>query len=191
MGGMETRHALVALVVAVGFVVPSGAARAAYGTGDRPGRSGATVLPDAEARIVKLINRKRAAAGLVRLRVDAAARSVADHWSRQMAVAGGIGHNGEYFSPNSLERFHASLVGENVAVGASVNQIHQLFMESGPHRANVLHPDYRPGGRRRRPPPPGAHLSPQSFLDPPGPAQANFSPPDGLTHPSEPHAHRR
>jgi len=140
---METRRALVALVVAVGFVVPSGAARAADGTGDRPGRSGATVLPDVEARIVKLINRERVAAGLVRLRVDAAARSVADHWSRQMAVAGGIGHNGEYLSPNSLERFHASLVGENVAVGDSVNQIHQLFMESAPHRANVLHPDYR------------------------------------------------
>jgi len=139
---MEPRRVLVALTVVVVLVVPSGAARAGDGSRDRRVRSGPAVLPDAQGRIVELINRERVAVGLARLRVDEAARRVAERWSRQLALEGGLRHNERYLSPDSLERLHATMVGENVAVGDSLDHLHQLFMASPPHRGNVLQPDY-------------------------------------------------
>ena len=33
-------------------------------------------------------------------------------------------------------------IGENVGYSSSVDQVHELFMESAGHRANILKPDY-------------------------------------------------
>jgi uncharacterized protein YkwD len=128
---MKTRHHLIVLAAVVVGLFPSGAAQAKA----RPD------LP--QAAIVKLINRERVAAGLVPLRVDAAVSRVADRWSRQMASAGRLAHNEQYLSVASLKRLRGTRAGENVAVASSLEQIHRLFMQSAPHRGNVLQPDYR------------------------------------------------
>jgi uncharacterized protein YkwD len=140
---MKSRRILLALTVMATLPAAPAAAGTGHGNAVRRPPSGATVVADAQARIVDLINRDRAAAGLAPLRGDAVVRGVADRWSRQMALAGGLRHNGDYLSVASLERFHGTLAGENVAVGSSLEQLHRLFMQSAPHRANVLHPGYQ------------------------------------------------
>src|SRR5258708_14086654 len=117
MGDMETRRGLVALTVVVVLLVPSGAARAGDGSGDRRVRSGPAVLPDAPGRIVELINRERLATGLARLRGDEAARPLAARWSPQLALQGGLRHNERYPSPDSLERVPPPTADQSGAAG--------------------------------------------------------------------------
>jgi uncharacterized protein YkwD len=138
---MDMQRMVVASTAVFVLLIPSGAGTANAAGGDRG--AVAMVVPAAAARIVGLINRDRAAAGLVPLRIDPAAGGVADGWSRQMARAAAISHNGQFLSPASLARFDARIVGENVAVGGTIDQIHQLLMASPPHRRNILHPDFR------------------------------------------------
>jgi uncharacterized protein YkwD len=101
------------------------------------------VVGDAQSRLLALINRDRAAAGLGALQASAAARGVADGWSRQMAEAGALSHNHGYLNAASLQRFHAVLAGENVAVGSTLDGVHRVFMQSPQHRANILDPQFR------------------------------------------------
>ncbi|MDQ1488811.1 MAG: hypothetical protein QOD57_1809 [Actinomycetota bacterium] len=140
---MQTRRVLLALTVMA--MLPTAPAAARTRAGSRAVRPppGATVVADPPARIVDLINRDRAAAGLAPLRGDAGVRGVADRWSRQMALAGGLQHNHGYLCRAALERFGAAGVGENVAVGSSLEEIHRHLMQSAPHRANVLDPGYQ------------------------------------------------
>jgi uncharacterized protein YkwD len=154
MGAMKKRRVLLALIVLALLPAAPAAARSA---GRRPPRAvraaprsatrrapAAAAVADAQPRLLGLINRDRAAAGLAPLQADGGARGFADRWSRQMAQAGGLSHNHEYLNVGSLQRLHATLAGENVAVGSSsLEQIHRLFMQSPQHRANVLHPDFR------------------------------------------------
>jgi uncharacterized protein YkwD len=155
MGAMKKRRVLLALIV---FALLPAAPAAARSAARRPPRAvraaprsatrrapaAAAPVADAQPRLLGLINRDRAAAGLAPLQADGGARGFADRWSRQMAQAGGLSHNHEYLNVGSLQRLHATLAGENVAVGSSsLEQIHRLFMQSPQHRANVLHPDFR------------------------------------------------
>jgi uncharacterized protein YkwD len=95
---------------------------------------------------LELINRERAAAGLPALTLDDEVSGIAAGWSRRMAAAGGLSHNGDYLSQDSLRRLDASTVGENVAYADTVDEIHSLYMQSPPHRHNILSPDYREVG---------------------------------------------
>lgn len=137
---MKARHIIF---VIAGLLFSTGTARAAEGN-HAPGSPPAlTVVPEAGPRILELINRERASAGLGSLTMDEEVSGIAVRWTRQMALAGKLSHNGDYLSQESLERLDATTVGENVAFADSVDRIHELLMNSPPHRANILQPDFR------------------------------------------------
>jgi uncharacterized protein YkwD len=65
----------------------------------------------------------------------------AESHSHQMAKKGYI-----YHSPCLSCRFEGydwSVGGENVGVGANMRSLHRAFMDSAPHRRNVMHRSYK------------------------------------------------
>lgn len=88
-----------------------------------------------EDRFVQLINASRAGNGLGPLSVDGALVGAARSQSQRMASAGTIFHNQNL--PNEVPGGWQSL-GENVGTGGSVDSLHDAFMSSPGHRANVL-----------------------------------------------------
>ncbi|MEW6475320.1 MAG: CAP domain-containing protein [Actinomycetota bacterium] len=129
---MKTRFAVLAIVV---FLVTTRPAQASSGE--------VSAVPEAASRSLELINRERAAAGLPSLALDHEVNGIAAGWSRKLASDGRLSHNDDYLSQESMRRLDATIVGENVAYSDTVDSTHELFMQSPPHRRNILHPDYR------------------------------------------------
>lgn len=102
-------------------------------------RPAAAAPADDEAAFVAAINQSRAAAGLAALATDPAASQVARGWSGQMAGRDLLQHN-----PNLQAEVEAYVttawqrIGENVGVGYGVSSLHDAFMNSSGHRANIL-----------------------------------------------------
>ncbi|MEA2703539.1 MAG: hypothetical protein QOD63_1484 [Actinomycetota bacterium] len=92
----------------------------------------ADVVSD-EARVVALIHEARAAAGAPLLPLHPGLSSAARTWATTMAAAGTISHNVGLGSVVT-----ASRLTENVGMGGSVDAIHQAFLASAGHRANLL-----------------------------------------------------
>jgi cysteine-rich secretory family protein len=88
-----------------------------------------------EQRFVQLINQSRGEAGLPPLSIDAQLVSGARIHSVEMAQQGTIFHNPGLAAsvPDNWTR-----LGENVGMGGGVDTLHQAFMNSPGHRANVL-----------------------------------------------------
>lgn len=93
---------------------------------------------DIRDRIEYLINRDRARYGLRRLRVSTRIESFAKDHAGDMAARGTIFHD-VAFSAESLAG--ATAMGENVGMTGSsepARAAHSMFMQSPPHRENVL-----------------------------------------------------
>jgi len=97
------------------------------------------------AQLLALANRSRAAQGAAPLRWDTALARAARQHCLRMAAEGPISHRyaGE---PDVEERAgqagaHFSLIEENVAVGPNPATIHDEWMHSPGHRANLLNPE--------------------------------------------------
>jgi hypothetical protein len=100
----------------------------------------------AEARqILALANEARTQAGVGRLDWDPALAAAALAHCERMAAEGPISHqyNGEAdLTTRTAEAgAHFSVIEENVAVGPSADAIHEEWMQSPGHRANLLSPD--------------------------------------------------
>jgi hypothetical protein len=128
------------LLLVLAFAYPSCAAAQAGGAPN--GRSGA-IQPEAW-QIVQLANQARAAAGAGPLKWDwALARAARQHCLR-MAAEGPISHR--YGGEPDLDQragqagAHFSLIEENVAIGPTPARIHDEWMNSAGHRANLLNP---------------------------------------------------
>lgn len=80
------------------------------------------------------INNTRVQAGLGRLVIDDTLVNKAQAWAEQMARAGGISHSELTEGVGDNWR----TLGENVGVSPSIAQMHQMFMDSPPHRANIV-----------------------------------------------------
>ena len=93
----------------------------------------------AESAFVSRINSLRTSKGLAPLQVDSELTGVARHWTDQMVDAGHISHN-----PNLANDVHQYWIklGENVGVGADVDQLMQAFINSPSHYRNLVNPDY-------------------------------------------------
>lgn len=103
---------------------------------------------DAEQLFIRLINVDRAAEGLPALVAVEDVRDVAHAWSVQMATERVMSHNPDY----SSQIGNWSRVAENVGwtsvhdpsdpavVAAAVERLHQAFMDSPGHRANIMDP---------------------------------------------------
>lgn len=97
-----------------------------------------------EGELFELTNQARAARGVAPLEWDPALASAAHSHCLRMAAEGPISHQygGE---PDLSQRAgqagaHFSLIEENVAVGPYTDAIHQGWMHSAGHRANLLNP---------------------------------------------------
>ena len=118
---------LAALAVAAGLLLVSAGPATAQSAG------AATV----ERRMVELTNQARAAAGARPLQVDARLATTSRDWSCRMAAAGSLRHDPNFAASGAK--------GENVAWrsggGPDVGlQLHNQFMSSPGHRANLLNP---------------------------------------------------
>lgn len=92
-------------------------------------------------RMLALVNSERAKANLPSLDVQPWSESIAAEHSMRMAAAKSIWHNDDYFA-RGRKAMGANLLGENVAMGVSVEGAHRSLMESPPHRQNILDPRF-------------------------------------------------
>jgi uncharacterized protein YkwD len=107
-------------------------------------------IPAAAQQLFVLANQARASAGVGALKWDTALAAGALLHCERMAVEGPIAHQygGE---PDLLARAqsagaHFSLIEENVALGSYIATIHQGWLDSPGHRANLLNPQVDSAG---------------------------------------------
>lgn len=87
---------------------------------------------------VAAVNAERGQRGLAPLSVAGDLSSVAQAWSQQMASSGTLAHN-----PNLAGQVAGwRVIGENVGYGGTEAVVHQALMNSAPHKANILKPEY-------------------------------------------------
>jgi uncharacterized protein YkwD len=105
---------------------------------------------DAERDLLNAVNQARKAQGLPSLKLDDALANAARQHAERMAELGTISHqlSGE---PNLIARAkaagaHFTWISENVDEGPNAKAIHQSFMKSPQHRANILDTDMDSAG---------------------------------------------
>lgn len=98
-----------------------------------------------ERGLLEAVNRSRHEQGLPRLQWDAALASAARKHATRMAESRSLSHqfSGEISLPARVGQagVRHSWLSENVAEGMSVNDLHEQFMKSPNHRANILDSD--------------------------------------------------
>jgi uncharacterized protein YkwD len=135
---MHPTRRIVILVTAVLCTLSLGAAAQAAQTEPAQG-----LAAEAE-QLFALANQARAAQGAGPLKWDAGLNAAALAHCQRMAREGEIAHRyGD--EPSLTDRAgqagaHFSLIEENVAVGSHMERIHQGWMNSPGHRANLLNP---------------------------------------------------
>ncbi len=106
----------------------------------------AEIRPFLEIKMLEMVNKERAKAGLPALKADPEMTRVARAHSRDMFVQGYFAHD----SPDGktpFDRMRASGVqfsfaGENLALAQTLEIAHTNLMNSPGHRANILHPSF-------------------------------------------------
>ena len=95
-------------------------------------------LTDQEQSAAQLVNDERAGAGLRTLQVDDDAQAKAQSWARKMAAEQQLSHSNMAAGIDG----RWSRLGENVAAGSSVVEMHRALMSSSGHRARILDGGY-------------------------------------------------
>jgi hypothetical protein len=119
------RRRIASLVAATAVAVTAFAATSAHASTE-------------ESQFVSMTNSARSSAGLGGYSVASDLVSLARRHSQEMAAKHTIYHNPNL--ANDVSGWQA--VGENVGMGGSASSIHQAFMNSAPHRANILDHDF-------------------------------------------------
>jgi uncharacterized protein YkwD len=91
-----------------------------------------------EQQFVSSINAARQAAGHRALSTSSDLTAVARAWAARMGSSNTLKHNPNLTSQVTNWRY----AGENVGVGGDVSSLHKAFMDSAPHKANILDRDY-------------------------------------------------
>lgn len=98
-----------------------------------------------ESQLLEAANRDRASAGLHPLQWDASLAAAARQHAQKMVQANTLSHQFPGEPPLQQRAKQAgarfSLIAENVAEGPSAAYLHQQWMNSPPHRANLLDPE--------------------------------------------------
>jgi uncharacterized protein YkwD len=84
--------------------------------------------------IAQRVNNSRAAAGRAPLGQNLELSMKAQRWAEHLAARGALAHSS---LPDGITYRWRSL-GENVGVGSSIGAVHQGYMSSPGHRANIL-----------------------------------------------------
>jgi len=99
--------------------------------------SPATATTRAEENLFGLINKARANHDRPRLRLSQSLSRKAHRHSARMAEKGSIFHHSCLACV--VSSYEWTVAGENVGVGASIRSVHRAFMDSRPHRRNILY----------------------------------------------------
>src|SRR5438552_1915375 len=103
----------------------------------------ANALTSVESCFYNKINAERAVVGHPKLTLMSDLTSIARNHSQKMAHDGTIYHNNNLANDVSG---NWTAVGENVGMGPTCQSIHDAFMASTGHRANILDTDYNQVG---------------------------------------------
>jgi len=140
---LRFRWTLACCVSLAAGVMGLGSNVALAAQGQQAGQAGSSI-PAAAQQLFKLANEARAAAGVGPLKWDSALAAGALLHCERMVAEGPIAHRygGE---PDLTIRAqnagaHFSLIAENVALGSHIASIHQGWLDSPGHRANLLNP---------------------------------------------------
>jgi len=142
----------LALALLASTLAPAAAQAACAGSNlaPAPGNLGAV-----RAAVLCLHNEERAARGMGKLRENVRLRRAASGHARSMVARGFFNHVGpggvtmtdRIRRAGYVRGAHAWTVGENIAWGtgtlATVAEIHEAWMRSPGHRANILRRDFR------------------------------------------------
>ena len=133
---------LIGSFLVVGLVPARLDAEAAERVGRVRGQTPVLVRADLRDDFLALTNADRASHGLRELsQADRVARYATRH-SRRMADLGYLFHSGDEQIRGALEGSGWRSAGENVGAGATLASLEDAFMESAPHRHNVLERSY-------------------------------------------------
>jgi uncharacterized protein YkwD len=142
---LRRRAALLAGVVAMTAAVLLGllpigpTAAGASGVNALTGARLTSATTDAqEWDFADALNRERTSRGLPALRVSVGLRVVGRNWSAQMGSVDRLYHNPNLGRDVTQVSNSWASAGENVGVGYSVSSLHDAFMNSEGHRANIL-----------------------------------------------------
>jgi uncharacterized protein YkwD len=124
--GVVRLAVLLSLLLLVGLVAP---------------RHAEATTTAAERRMASLINHARTSHGRSALRLNSSLSDYARRWSATMASKNRLYHNASLAT--WLRNWNWRILGENVGVGGSVPQLHVAFMNSPPHRANIMDRRFR------------------------------------------------
>ena len=91
-----------------------------------------------ESTFLTLMNQARTRAGLPAMISDGTLAGTSRSWSSHMASRGQISHDPNLANVASMVEPAWRSVGENVGVGYSASSLHDAFMNSAGHRANVM-----------------------------------------------------
>jgi uncharacterized protein YkwD len=130
---------LTALVLLALFLTPTSHASSASASRSSRPQAGAP-----EAQLLEAANHDRVAAGLPPLQWDMSLAVAAHQHAIRIAQANTLSHQFAGELPLQQRATQAgarfSLIAENVAEGPSASYLHQQWMNSPPHRANLLDP---------------------------------------------------
>ena len=94
-----------------------------------------------ERVFARKVNYARASRGIKKLERDKQLTVFARRHSYEMAKK-----NNLYHTPDSTLAYRVTkwrVLGENIGVGSSIKSLHRAFMDSAPHRANLLYSSFR------------------------------------------------
>ena len=95
-------------------------------------------LSSSQTQDIDYINNTRASYGKSALSADLAAANKAQAWAEHMAATGVLEHTGGGSKLDTSGVSGWCAYGENVGSGPTLSGIHHAFMQSGPHKANIL-----------------------------------------------------
>ena len=128
------------LAIATAAVLP---ASAAVATPSSP--SAVSTSPSAtsdEAEFLRLLNDERVNGGLAALDSDSGLAPTSRAWSQHMSDVNVLEHDPNLASVAEMVEPAWRSVGENVGVGYTVQSLHDAFMASTGHRANIMKTTY-------------------------------------------------
>ena len=132
---MDSRRRSLIIIVSAAVAAPLAACQMMLPLGNAEG---------ATRRAVSRMNAIRSEHGLPPLQPDSALESAAIEQSRYMAVAGEMEHDtgwGKGFASRMKKRKIGGVAAENLAHGRmDVDRVIQMWMDSPPHRRNMLDP---------------------------------------------------
>lgn len=100
--------------------------------------AGCESTEDERNQVISLVNQSRLENGLSKLRSDVTLAIKADAWAQKLRDSCSLSHS--KLSDGAPRQWLK--LGENVGYGGTIGQIHDAYLNSPGHRANIMDPAY-------------------------------------------------